>query len=53
MDATKIVATNKIVVTASPEEWQGIINQLSRMGRNNAASESLINWLINQGVYDQ
>jgi len=53
MEVQRNFTKDKIVVTASPDEWQDVISQLLRMVPSNEASEKLVNWLINQGVFDQ
>ena len=46
-------AVGQIAVTATKEEWIEVIDELLRYGepRENAA-DSLVHWLINQGVYE-
>jgi hypothetical protein len=41
----------QIAVTATKEEWQEVIQVLT-FGPRSTGTESLVHWLINQGVYE-
>lgn len=44
----------QINVTATKEEWREILDALDLSPRRlSGATESLVYWLINQGVYDE
>lgn len=44
----------QINVTATKEEWRDVLDTLDLSPRRlSGAAESLVYWLINQGVYDE
>lgn len=44
--------TDSIAVCATREEWRAVIRAVVSSYAKSDASESLVNWLINQGVYE-
>jgi hypothetical protein len=42
----------QISVTATKEEWSAVIAAVSSSYAESDTSERLVNWLINQGVYE-